>query len=51
MHSLSKGKFTIPKVWNAKKAMISGNKLRENKKAIDELYLKIKSRTIASQAV
>lgn len=51
MHSLSKGKFTIPKVWNAKKAMISGTKLRENKKAIDELYLKIKSKTIASQAV
>jgi hypothetical protein len=51
MHSLSKDKFAIPKVWNAKKAMISGTKLRENKKAIDELYLKIKSRTIASQAV
>ena len=47
MYSLSQGKLTIPKVWNAKKAIISGTKLIESKKAIDELYLKLKRKTTA----
>jgi hypothetical protein len=47
MYSLSQGKLTIPKVWNAKKAIISGTKLIENKKAIEELYLKLKRKTTA----
>jgi hypothetical protein len=47
MYSLSQGKLTIPKVWNAKKAIISGTRLIESKKAIEELYLKLKRKTAA----
>lgn len=47
MYSLSQGKLTIPKVWNAKKASILGTKLIESKKVIEELYLKLKRKTTA----
>ncbi len=45
MYSLSQGKWSIPKIWNAKKASISGIKLIENKKQIEELYDKMKIKT------
>ncbi|MBK7809785.1 MAG: hypothetical protein IPI50_00875 [Saprospiraceae bacterium] len=45
MYSLSQGKLSIPKLWNAKKASISGTKLIESKKVIEDLYDKMKSRT------
>jgi hypothetical protein len=45
MHSLSRGKLSIPKLWDAKKASISGAKLIEGKKVIEELYNKMKIRT------
>ena len=38
MYSLSQGKLSIPKIWNAKNAKISGAKLIERKKMIEELY-------------
>ena len=44
MYSLSKGKFSVPKLWNAKKASISGAKLIESKKVIEDLYDKMKRR-------
>ena len=44
MYSLSQGKLSIPKIWNAKKASISGAKLVESKKLIEELYNKMKSK-------
>lgn len=47
MYSISQGKLSIPKLWNAKKASISGTKLIENKKFIENLYDKIKSRAKA----
>lgn len=47
MYSLSQGKLSIPKIWNAKKASISGAKLIESKKLIEELYNKMKSKTTA----
>ncbi len=47
MYSLSKGKFSIPKIWNAKKASITGVKLIESKKRIEELYDKMKIKTTA----
>jgi hypothetical protein len=42
MYSLSQGKLSIPKIWNAKKASITGIKLIESKKRIEELYDKMK---------
>ena len=45
MHSLSRGKLSIPKLWDAKKASISGAKLIEGKKVIEELYNKMQIRT------
>jgi len=45
MYSLSQGKLAIPKLWNAKKANITGAKLVESKKAIVDLYEKMKRRT------
>ncbi|MBK9632104.1 MAG: hypothetical protein IPO62_13750 [Saprospiraceae bacterium] len=45
MYSLSQRKWSIPKLWNAKKASISGTKLIESKKVIEDLYDKMKSRT------
>lgn len=47
MYSLSQGKLSIPKIWNAKKASISGAKLIESKKIIEELYNKMKRKTTA----
>jgi len=45
MYSLSQGKLSIPKIWNAKNAKISGAKLIESKKMIEELYEKLKRKT------
>ena len=45
MYSLSQGKLSIPRVWNAKNAKISGVKLIERKKMIEELYEKLKRNT------
>ena len=45
MYSLSQGKLSIPKVWNAKKARITGAKLIESKQQIEELYEKMKTKT------
>ena len=42
MYSLSQGKLTIPKIWNAKKASILGIKLVQSKKQIQQLYDKMK---------
>ena len=45
MYSLSQGKLSIPKIWNAKNAKITGAKLIERKKMIEELYEKLKRKT------
>jgi hypothetical protein len=42
MYSLSQGKFSIPKLWNVKKASITGAKLIERKKLIEDLYEKLR---------
>ena len=47
MYSLSKRKFSIPKLWNAKKASLTGTKLVESKNQLVELYDKIKIKTTA----
>ena len=44
MYSLSQGKLSIPKIWNAKNAKITGAKLIERKKMIEELYEKLKKK-------
>lgn len=49
MYSLSQGKLSIPKLWNAKKASISGAKLIESKKVIEDLYDKMKRRSTTLQ--
>lgn len=41
MYSLSKGKFAIPTIWQAKKASISGTKLIEHKQFIEGLLEKM----------
>jgi hypothetical protein len=46
MYSLSQGKLIMPKLWNAKKASISGTKLIENKKDIEDLYHKMKKKLL-----
>jgi len=46
MYSLSKGKFSIPKIWKANKASISGTALLENKRLIEELHDKMKRKLI-----
>jgi hypothetical protein len=45
MYSLSQGKLSIPKLWNVKKASISGAKLIESKQNIENLYDNLKSRS------
>ena len=45
MYSLSQGKLSIPNLWKAKKASISGDELIEGKKVIEDLYDKMKNRT------
>lgn len=47
MYSIAQGKLAIPKIWNAKKARITGNNLIESKKQIEELYDKMKTKTTA----
>jgi hypothetical protein len=47
MYSLSQGKFSIPMIWNARKASITGVKLIESKKMIEELYHKMERKTTA----
>ena len=47
MYSLSKGKLSIPKLWNAKKASIMGTQLIEYKNQIEELYHKMKLKATA----
>ena len=47
MYSISQGKFSIPPLGNAKKATITGIKLIESKKQIDELYKILKTKTTA----
>ena len=42
MYSISRGKFSIPKIWNAKKAIITGVELIESKQRIERLYFKMK---------
>ena len=44
IYSISQSKFSIPPLWKAKKATISGIKLLESKKQIEDLYkiLKVK---------
>lgn len=42
MYSVSQNKISFPKLWNAKKASITGVKLIESKKKIEELYEKMK---------
>ncbi len=41
MYSLSRGKVSIPAVWDAKKAMITGNKLVAQKKQLELLYARL----------
>lgn len=43
MYSLSQDKISIPRVWNAKKAGISGARLVESKEAIERLYQKLRA--------
>lgn len=47
MYSLSQGKWAIPKVWQAKKIQISGQKLVENKGQLEALYDKLISKMVA----
>jgi hypothetical protein len=44
MYSLSQGKWAIPKVWQAKKAQITGQKLVEHKVQLNALYDKLSSK-------
>ena len=44
MYSFSQGRFSIPKIWNAREASISGSKLMESKDVIENLYNKITSK-------
>jgi hypothetical protein len=41
MYSVSKGRFSIPKIWIAKKVSIPGSKLIESKDVIEGLYKKM----------
>jgi len=47
MYSLSQGKWSLPKVWQAKKVQISGQKLVENKGQLELLYNKLNSKIAA----
>jgi hypothetical protein len=44
MYSLSKGKFSIPRLWNAKKASISGSRLLASKAQLTQRYNKMNAR-------
>lgn len=45
MYSLAQGKWSIPKVWQAKKVQISGQKLVEHKVQLEALYNKLSSKS------
>jgi len=45
MYSVSKGRFTIPKIWNASKVSIDGSKLKNNKEIIKALHNKLTEKT------
>jgi hypothetical protein len=47
MYSLAQGKWAIPKVWQVKKAQITGQKLVENKGHLEALYDKLNSKITA----
>ena len=47
MYSIAQGRFSIPKLWNTKKASITGIKLLENKNQMEELYRILKTKTSA----
>jgi hypothetical protein len=42
MYSLSRGKVSFPALWDAKKAMIKGDQLLAQKKALEMLYERLK---------
>lgn len=45
MYSLAQGKWSIPKVWQAKKVQITGQKLVEHKVQLEALYNKLSSKS------
>ena len=45
MYSVSQGRFSIPKLWRAKKAFVTGAKLLEHKRQIEALYKILNSKT------
>ena len=47
MYSLAQGKWAIPKVWQAKKVQITGQKLVEHKVQLEALYDKLNSKMAA----
>ena len=47
MYSLAQGKWAIPKVWQAKKVQITGQKLEEHKVQLEVLYDKLNSKMAA----
>jgi hypothetical protein len=47
MYSLAQGKWAIPKVWQAKKVQITGQKLVEHKVQLEALYDKLSSKMAA----
>lgn len=49
MYSLSKGKWSIPKIWHARKASITGAQLIASKIRLEELYARMNIRTTPSQ--
>ena len=47
MYSLAQGKWAIPRVWQAKKVQITGQKLVEHKVQLEALYDKLNSKMTA----
>ncbi len=47
MYSLAQGKLAIPKVWQAKKVQITGQKLVEHKVQLEALYDKLNSKMVS----
>ncbi len=45
MYSLAQGKWSIPRVWQAKKVQITGQKLVEHKVQLEALYNKLSSKS------
>lgn len=45
MYSLSQRKFSVPPLWNAKKATVTGLQLLQNKQRIAELYRTLQAKT------